>query len=246
MCTLCVPGLKTTASAVSHRLVRAPADEGTGQAALLLEKAGRPGVRVLLRGGIILSVDPEVGNFASGDVLIEGNRIAQIGPDLRVTDALVIDARGKIIMPGFIDTHHHLFETGLRSTLPDAIVVGDGAPEHARNYYEVMLLNYSQHYRPEDVYINSLYGGLAQLDAGVTTVMDVSQIHHSAAHSDAAIAALKDAGRRAVLGYFEGWWEGKEYPHGARRLRSTYFNSDDGILPMVMGVEIYIPGYEEA
>ena len=58
-------------------------------------------------------------------------------------------------------------------------------------------------YRPQDVYINELFGGLSQLDAGVTTVHDVSQISHSPAHSDAAIQALIDTGRRAAFGYFE-------------------------------------------
>jgi cytosine/adenosine deaminase-related metal-dependent hydrolase len=103
----------------------------------------------------------------------------EVGHSIDAADAHVIDASGKIVMPGFIDTHHHQFETGLRSTLSDAIVVNDGRPENERNYYEKMLLGFSQHYRPQDVYINELYGGLAQLDAGVTTVMDVSQIHHS-------------------------------------------------------------------
>ena len=59
-------------------------------------------------------------------------------------------------------------------------------------------------YRPQDVYINELFGGLSQLDDGVTTVHDVSQIHHSPQHSDAAIQALFDTGRRAAFGYFEG------------------------------------------
>jgi 5-methylthioadenosine/S-adenosylhomocysteine deaminase len=84
--------------------------------------------------------------------------------------------------------------------------------------------------------------GFAQLDAGVTTVMDVSQIHHSAEHSDAAIEGLRDAGRRGVFGYFEGWWEGKEHPGGARRIREQYFSSDDQLLSMVMGGEIYMRG----
>jgi 5-methylthioadenosine/S-adenosylhomocysteine deaminase len=53
------------------------------------------------------------------------------------------------------------------------------------------------------VYINELFGGLSQLDDGVTTVHDISQIHHSPAHSDAAIEGLIDAGRRAAFGYFE-------------------------------------------
>jgi 5-methylthioadenosine/S-adenosylhomocysteine deaminase len=214
-------------------------------AASIPQLAGKDGTRILIKGGVVMSVDPDVGNFAKGDVLIEGSKIMEVGHHIDAADAHVIDASGKIVMPGFIDTHHHQFETGLRSTLSDAIVVNDGRPENERNYYEKMLLGFSQHYRPQDVYINELYGGLAQLDAGVTTVMDVSQIHHSAEHSDAAIEGLRDAGRRGVFGYFEGWWEGKEHPGGARRIREQYFSSDDQLLSMVMGGEIYIEGYEE-
>ena len=247
MCNLCMPATPVTLCPTYGHLFRAPAGEGGGGAApsSVPGIAGKDGVRVLIKGGAVLSMDDAVGNFGSGDVLIDGSKIVEVGANIDAPDAQVIDASGKIVMPGFIDTHHHQFETGLRSTLSDAIVVNDGRPENAKNYYEAMLLGFSQHYRPEDVYINELYGGLAQLDAGVTTVMDVSQIHHSADHSDAAIEGLRDAGRRGVLGYFEGWWDGKEHPQGARRIREQYFSSDDGLLTMVMGGEIYIDGYEE-
>ena len=80
-------------------------------------------------------------------------------------------------------------------------------------------------YRPEDVYINELFGGIAQIDAGVTGVMDVSQIHHSPEHSDAAVAALRETGRHAVFGYFEGWGERSKYPGDAKRLREQHFSS---------------------
>jgi cytosine/adenosine deaminase-related metal-dependent hydrolase len=149
-------------------------------------------------------------------------------------------------MPGFIDTHHHQFETALRSMLADAILINDGRPESAANYYEWMLQKFSLLYRPSDVYISELFGGVAQIDAGVTTVMDVSQIHHSPEHSDAAVKGLMDAGRRAALGYFEGWGEKARYPDDAARLKSAYFSSDDQLLSMVMGAEIYLPGYEKA
>ncbi len=76
-------------------------------------------------------------------------------------------------------------------------------------------------YRPQDVYINELFAGIAQIDAGVTTVMDISQIHHSPEHSDAAIEGLRAAGRRAVFGYFEGWGEKAKYPGDARRIRDA-------------------------
>ncbi len=207
---------------------------------------GEDGRRVLIRGGHVLSMDPEVGDFVGGDVLVVGRRIEAIGPNLEAGDAEIIDAAGMIVMPGFIDTHHHQFETALRSFLADGILVNDGKPENAINYYEYILQKFSMVYRPEDVYINELFGGIAQLDAGVTTVMDVSQIHHSPEHSDAVVKALQDAGRRAVFGYFEGWGDRAKYPADARRLKQQYFSSDDQLLTMVMGGEIYIPGYEEA
>lgn len=256
MCRLCSPTTPRALCPARPPLFSPPTETSSGAAAAqaartnitaapLPELSGEKGTRILIKGGVVMSVDDAVGNFAKGDVLIEGSKIVEVAAHIDAADAHVIDAAGKIVMPGFIDTHHHQFETGLRSSLSDAIVVNDGKPENARNYYEAMLLGFSQHYRPEDVYINELYGGLAQLDAGVTTVMDVSQIHHSAQHSDAAIEGLRDAGRRGVFGYFEGWWEGKEHPGGARRIREQYFSSDDQLLSMVMGGEIYIEGYEE-
>ncbi len=200
----------------------------------------------LIRGGAVLSMDAAVGNFRKGDVLVRGSRIVEIAEAIDAPEAAVIDASGMVVMPGFIDTHHHQFETALRSLLADAILINDGRPESAANYYEWILQKFSVLYRPEDVYISELFGGLSQIDAGVTTVMDVSQIHHSPDHSDAAIAALHDAGRRAVFGYFEGWGDASKYPGDARRIKAEHFSSDDQLMTMVMGGEIYLPFYEDA
>ncbi|MCV0396605.1 MAG: amidohydrolase family protein [Rhizobiaceae bacterium] len=208
--------------------------------------SGAPGRRILIRGGHVMSMDPEVGDFAKADVLVEGRTIAAVGPDLDASGADIVEAGGMIVMPGFIDTHHHQFETALRSFLADGILVNDGQPHSAVNYYEHILQKFSLVYRPEDVYVSEMFGSLSQLDAGVTTVMDISQIHHSPEHSDAAIQALKDAGRRAAFGYFEGWGDGSKYPDDARRIRSEHFASDDQLVTMVMGGEIYIPGYEKS
>ena len=210
------------------------------------EGVGAKGRRTLIKGGVVVSMDDGIGNFARGDVLIEGAKILAVGASLDAGDAAVIDASGHIVLPGFIDTHHHQFETALRSALADAILINDGRPESANNYYESVLLKLSQVYRPEDVYINELFGGVSQIDAGVTSVLDVSQIHHSPEHSDAAVAGLKAAGRRAVLGYFEGWGDKTKYPGDAARLRQQYFSGGDQLLTMFMGGEIYLPGYENA
>src|SRR5207302_464334 len=164
--------------------------------------------------------------------------------------AAVIDARGKIVMSGFVDTHHHQFETALRGFLADGLLANDGKPHGAVNYFDYILGKFARVYRPEDVFINELFGSLSQLDAGVTTVHDISQIHHSPAHSDAAIQGILDSGRRAAFGYFEvaGLTHGPDYkyPDDAVRIKKQWFSSSDQLVTMIMGGEVYLPGYEKA
>ena len=228
----------------------AQADEERGREP---EHSGRHGRRLLIRGGAVMSMDPTIGDFAQADVLVEGKKIVAVGPNLPAGGAAVVDARGRIVMPGFVDTHHHLFETALRSTLPDALLFDGLDPGTTNNYFQKMLLGFAPVYRPEDVYISTLFGSLSALDAGVTTVFDISQIHHSPAHSDAAIKALRDSERRAVFGFFEsagasilGTNPGNQYPNDARRIKRQHFSSTDQLITMFMGGEIYLPGYEAA
>ncbi len=213
------------------------------------EHHGRHGRRYVIRGGAVMSMDPQVGDFPKADVLVEGKKILAVGPNLHAGGAAEIDARGRIVMPGFIDTHHHQFETALRSFLADGLLINDGSnsPSGSTTYFEFILLSFAPVYRPQDVYINELFGGLSQLDDGVTTVHDVSQIHHSPQHSDAAIKALFDTGRRAAFGFFEsagagilGTNPGNQYPTDAPRIKKQWFSSSDQLVHMIMGGEVYL------
>jgi len=211
--------------------------------------SGRRNRRYIIRGGAVMSMDPNIGDFDQGDVLVEGKKILAVGKNLQAGGAAVIDARGRIVMPGFIDTHHHQFETVLRSFLADGVLINDGSgsASGSTTYFEFILLKFAPVYRPQDVYINELFGGLSQIDAGVTTVHDVSQIHHSPQHSDAAIHALFDTGRRAAFGYFEsaganilGTNPNNQYPQDATRIKHQWFSSTDQLVTMIMGGEVYL------
>jgi hypothetical protein len=77
------------------------------------------GQRIVLKGGVVLTMDPDGSDYAKADVLIEGSKIAAIGPNLGA-GGQVIDCTGMIVMPGFIDTHHHQYQkpsSGLRSPM---------------------------------------------------------------------------------------------------------------------------------
>ncbi len=95
----------TAAAAAGGSLFATPvaAHDGEGPP----QESGRKGRRYLIRGGHVMSMDPAVGDFARADVLVEGKKILAVGPNLQARGAAVIDARGRIVMPGFIDTHHH-------------------------------------------------------------------------------------------------------------------------------------------
>jgi len=264
MCRLCDEGIPQSHSASRRDFLKVTAATGAAVAGGNLFAArpaaaaagdppadsGRHGRRYVIRGGSVMSMDPKVGDFAEADVLVQGKKILAVGPNLHAGGAAdVIDARGRIVMPGFIDTHHHQFETALRSFLANGLLL-PGTPGGDINYYQYILLTFAPVYRPQDVYINELFGGLSQLDDGVTTVHDISQIHHSPAHSDAAIQGLLDAGRRAAFGYFEGaglsHGPDYRYPDDAIRIKKQFFSSNDQLVTMIMGGEIYLPGYERA
>ena len=151
-------------------------------------RSGTNGRRILLKGGIVLSMDRKVGDFEKADVLIEGKKIAAVGPDLKAS-AEVIDATDRIVMPGFVDTHHHQYQAVLRGLIADALLQED----YNRVINNPGALN--AFYQPDDAYIGELLASVSQMRAGVTTAIDLSQVSHSPAHSDACIAGLKEAVR---------------------------------------------------
>ncbi len=198
---------------------------GMGGPALAAEPAGKgpaAGARpILLKRGCVLTLDRAVGDFESADVLIEKGKIVAVKPGITAPTAEVIDASRTIVMPGFVDTHRHIWEGILRNVLPDGSL-GD--------YFRVVTGTLGPAYRPDDVYAGNLVSALGAIDAGVTTVLDWSHI-------------LRDSGVRAVFAYGSPqlgppnkWWEDTrhQYPEDIRRLRKQYFSSEDQLLTLAL------------
>ena len=194
--------------------------------------------RLLIRGGHILSMDPAVGDFPHGDLLIEDDKIASVGSvpgeDGSAPDAEVIDATGFIVIPGFVDTHRHTWEAAIRGVAPNATL---------DDYFVEILDTFAPLYRAQDVYSSNLAGALECLNAGITTLVDWSHINNTPEHPDAAIQGLRDARIRSQYAYGSAntsladyWFESKIAIPGddVRRVRETYFSSDDSLLTMAL------------
>jgi cytosine/adenosine deaminase-related metal-dependent hydrolase len=173
----------------------------------------------LFTGGSVVTMDPRIGVLARGDVLVSGTTITAVGPDLRehpgAAGATVVDTTGRIVAPGFVDTHRHAWQAQMRRTIPD---VGD-----LGSYVMSTLARIAPAYTPHDMYVGTRLAALTALDAGITTMLDFSHNSRTAAHSDAAIRGLADSGIRGVhasMGPHFGDWD-RQWPADLARLRSA-------------------------
>ncbi|AIU28769.1 hypothetical protein LV28_21310 [Pandoraea pnomenusa] len=189
--------------------------------------------RLLLKGGWVLSMDPAIGDLRVGDVLIEGDSILAVSPKIGNVDAECIDAQGTIVLPGFVDTHRHTWQSCVRHRYADI---------DPQIYFAEMLGAKGAAFRPEDVHVATMLGAVAALEGGITTMLDWSHVQNSPEHADAAITGLRDANIRGVFAH--GWplvdgasWmfdSQRRHPDDIRRLRKRYFSSDDQLLTLAM------------
>ncbi|MEU1423299.1 amidohydrolase family protein [Kitasatospora sp. NPDC005751] len=182
--------------------------------------------RILFTGATVVTMDPVLGVLDRGDLLVEGDTVAAVGPGLSAVDAVVVDATGTILCPGFVDTHRHAWEAQLRRIMPDVDDLG--------GYVTATLAGYATAYRPEDMYTGTRLAALTAIDSGITTMLDFSHNSRTRDHSDAAVQALVDTGIRGVhasMGPHFGTWD-QQWPGDLTRLRDRYFGSDDQLLTL--------------
>lgn len=190
--------------------------------------------KTIITNACIVTMDQTLGVLHEADVLIDGEWITAVGPGLDPGDAQRIDASGMIVIPGLVDTHRHMWQGVLRGCGPDHTLA---------DYFSEVLVRVGPQLSVEELYLGNLLSALGALDAGVTTVQDVSNVNDAPERSNALVAALRDSGLRAVFAYGHGAGPVPGRPrHGglsrdAVRVRSELLADDDGLLTMALCVD---------
>src|SRR3989440_97974 len=146
----------------------------------------------VVRGANVLTMDPSIGDFATGDVHVRDGAIVAVAPRIALTDVATIEGGGMICMPGFVDSHWHLWTSLFRPFVrADVSELG---------YFPVSS-RLGQLFTPEDSYRSVMLGLAEALSAGVTTVHNWAHNVRSPDHADAELSAMRDAGIRGRFAY---------------------------------------------
>ncbi|MCU1477074.1 MAG: hypothetical protein JWQ64_1767 [Subtercola sp.] len=188
--------------------------------------------RKLIRGVHVISMDPSVGDLERADILITGARIEAIAPNLGEIDAEIIDGRGKVALPGLVDTHRHTWQAPVRGLAADWTI---------GQYMTGLHLGLSGLFAPEDTYAGNFLGAIEALNSGITTLLDWSHNVNTPAHSDGAVSGLIDSGIRAVFAHGGGADmyqvpSDRYHDEDVRRVQSEYFSSDDQLVTLAMAL----------
>src|ERR1700730_15269928 len=199
--------------------------QGAGDAELARLQGAR---RILIKGTAVLTLDPQVGDFAKADILIEDGKIREVRAEIPASgDIAVVDGGNRVVIPGFAYTHSHSYQGLMRSIIPNGVL----EPDYTRDVQAKL----SPAFAPTEVHAGVLMTALAMIDMGITTIVDLSQISHTPEHSDACVRALQESSIRAVFAYSRGNPATTQYPQDIGRLARTYFSSKDQLLTLAIG-----------
>ena len=149
-------------------------------------------MKKLIKNGYVISMDPEVGVKENCDILVEDDIIKKIAPSITEPVDEVIDAKNCYVIPGFVDTHRHTWQTQLKTVATDWTLF---------NYLTYIRMAYASFYNVDDAYLGNYAGAVESLNAGITTIVDHCHLINSPEFADRLIDGLEDSGTRAVFTY---------------------------------------------
>jgi 5-methylthioadenosine/S-adenosylhomocysteine deaminase len=158
---------------------------------------------LLIKNGFVVTLDGERRVIRDGAVAIEGDRIAAVGK----TDALVkewgsdddLDASGKIVMPGLVNAHNHIYQTIMRGTSDDR---RRGRTRRSLYRWNIDLL---EGLDKEACHAAGMLAAAEMIRSGVTTTQDSHYINFHRDSVDGVAESILESGLRLVLG--RGCWD---------------------------------------
>lgn len=143
---------------------------------------------LLVHDGYIMTMDPALGDIAHGDVHIRDGRIVAVGRDLQAPSARRIDAHGGIVLPGFVDTHSHLYTSLMR-----------GQFRNAQGRFFPVSSALAAAMSAEETGVAMQLGALQLLEGGITTTADFFDNVISPAHAEAGWKGLQASGIGGIM-----------------------------------------------
>lgn len=142
---------------------------------------------ILIRNAVVMTMNHDNQIF-TGDVLIEGSRIAQMGERLDTQNVeRVIEAGGKVLLPGFVQTHIHLCQTLFRGRADDLSLI---------EWLKEKIWPLEAAHSEDSVYYSAMLGIGELIRSGTTTILDMETVHYT----ESAFQAIKESGIRALSG----------------------------------------------
>jgi cytosine/adenosine deaminase-related metal-dependent hydrolase len=191
----------------------------------------------VIRNGYIVTLERATGDIPRGDIHVRDGVIVAIGPSIPAAGVDVVDATGMLVVPGFIDTHFHLWNTTLRNM-----------QRHGFEYFPVKEA-FVRHYTAEDFYRSDRLALAELINAGITTTVNFSHNIRSSAHADAELRAMQESGIRGRYSY--GWSDPTPRTQTTnftdlRRVKDQWFGSASPFQGRVdMGMAIRGPVHSE-
>ena len=180
----------------------------------------------LIRGATVLTMDPAVPDLAAGDIHVRNGDIVAVAARIDAPGAEVIDGAGMIAIPGFVDTHFHLWTSLFRMFVR--------ADTPALGYFPTTA-KLGPLMSPQDSYRAVRLGAADAISAGITTIHNWAHNTRSPEHADAELSAMRDMGLRGRFAYGTPVGLPDDAPMdvaGLARVKKDWMPDKDGLLTL--------------
>ena len=177
--------------------------------------------RTLIRNAFVITMDDDLGVQNESDVLFSADGVIEaVVPSLSAEGAEVVDGKNCIVLPGFVDTHRHMY-SGLARCTGDGLSYSD--------YFKEIVLGYAQSYLPDDTYVAVRLGMAEAIESGITTMHAWEHNLITPEHADSSFRALSESGMRGRFSYGPPNVPMTLSPQHVLDLRAAHFETrDDG------------------